>query len=70
MSVIFDRPTSSDHPSTPMGLHHVQQQHPTTTRSISEPGELEQFSFLRRRPPLAHAEPSLLGNNVSYSLAW
>ncbi|XP_046445577.1 dual specificity testis-specific protein kinase 1-like isoform X2 [Daphnia pulex] len=57
MSVIFDRPTSSDLPSiTPMGLL---QPHPTTTsRSISEPSELEQFACLRRRPLPAQAEPS------------
>ncbi|KAK4036404.1 hypothetical protein OUZ56_028462 [Daphnia magna] len=54
MSVIFDRPTPSDHPSiTPMGIL----QH-TTNRSISEPGELEQFACLRRRPLLVQPEPS------------
>lgn len=68
MSVIFDRPTPSDHPSiTPMG---ILQQHSTANRSISEPGELEQFACLRRRPLLAQAEPSFFGKHtfLSYNM--
>lgn len=61
---MLDRPTSSDHASSPMGLHRLPTQHPATSRSISEPTELEQFSCVRRRLPLAHAEPSSLGKDA------